>query len=129
MVRTQMLNRTQRVLWNAAGFCLLGIGFVGYVVPWMPGTIFLILALACFVRSNEKMVAWMLQHPLFGGILRRWIENGSISTRIKVISCSCIVLFSVPGAVRAWTASPAISLGVLALGAVGIGYILSRPVA
>jgi uncharacterized membrane protein YbaN (DUF454 family) len=77
-----------------AGFFFLGIGIAGYFVPMLPGTIFLILAASCFVRSNEKMYRWVTEHKVFGKLVKEFLETGAMPRKAKVISISCIWIFS-----------------------------------
>lgn len=127
MVQTRILSKPERLLWSAAGYALLGLGIAGYVLPVMPGTIFLILALACFARSNDRMVEWMLAHPWFGRVLGEWLRTGSISTKVKWISCGCIAVFSVASAWRAWSTAPLASVAVMMVAVWGVTYIVRRP--
>lgn len=115
----------KRRLFLLAGYLCVGLGFMGYALPVMPGTVFMIIALYCFSRSSERMENWMLNHPWFGHRLRRWKETGAIPMRIKVLAVTCILagsigsLFFVRGAYVPFIAAP--------LAAVGCWYILSRP--
>ncbi|WP_248304730.1 YbaN family protein [Breoghania sp. L-A4] len=76
--RRSRLPASGRMFYGALGFVLVGIGLVGAVLPLLPTTIFLILAVPCFARSNERMETWILNHPQFGTPVRRWIEHGAI---------------------------------------------------
>lgn len=115
-----------RLVWNAIGFLFLGIGIVGFIVPHMPGTVFLVIALGCFHRgSNEKVRHWMLNHKWFGKILTDWERDKSIPKPIKVISTSCIVFFtglSVVAPILIW-----VKIGLALLGVYGVYFILSKP--
>jgi uncharacterized membrane protein YbaN (DUF454 family) len=66
-----------------AGWLFFGIGAVGIVLPGLPGTVFLILAAACFTRSSPRFEAWLLDHPRFGPPVRRWRETGAIPRPVK----------------------------------------------
>ncbi len=55
-----------RFAYLVAGFVLLGLGIVGAFLPLMPTTIFVILAAACFARSNKRIETWLLSHKRFG---------------------------------------------------------------
>ncbi len=84
-----------RFLWNGLGFLFLGVGIVGFIVPHMPGTVFLVIALGCFQRgANERLRKWMFEHRWFGKILTDWEENRSIPKNIKILATSCIVFFT-----------------------------------
>ncbi|MEX2242863.1 MAG: YbaN family protein [Fimbriimonadaceae bacterium] len=113
-----------RKLFLLAGLACVGVGFVGYFVPVLPSTVFMIVALFCFKRSSPRFEGWLLQHRLFGPTLRDWDASGAIKPRTKLVAITmmwaCIVLssFVVRGL---WVAL------VLALGAVGTWYIASRP--
>ena len=43
-----------RPLYFTAGLVFVGLGVLGYILPVMPGTIFLILAAGCFARSSRR---------------------------------------------------------------------------
>jgi len=115
------------------GFVFVGTGLVGYVTPGLPGTVFMILALACFIKgANDRQVAWLLNHPQFGHVLRDWHENKWISARIKTISVSCIVFFSTLSIVAlspVWTRKASllvIPVSIAVTGVAGVAYILTR---
>ena len=68
-----------RWLWFAAGWLMVALGFIGAMLPVMPTTIFLIMAVGCFARSSPRFERWLLEHPQFGRPLRQWREEGAIS--------------------------------------------------
>ncbi len=76
-----------RPLLLGLGWVLLGAGIAGIFLPLVPGTLFLILAAACFTRSSPRFEAWLLDHPRFGPPVRQWRETGSIPRRMKVYAC------------------------------------------
>lgn len=97
-----------RPLYFAAGIVLVGVGIAGYFIPVMPGTVWLILAAACFARSSPRFEAWLVNHPRFGPSVVAWRQNGAIPRRIKVIAITmmavsfAIVVFSHPPALWLW---------------------------
>lgn len=120
-------HRWLRPLYTAIGLALMGLGIVGVVTPGLPGTIFLILALWCFQRGNERWEAWLLNHPRLGPPLREWDATKSLRPRVKVLATTMIVLFSIGSARGLWAESRGVSWTILAVGVVGVVYILSRP--
>src|SRR6185436_16514699 len=89
-------NPALRPLYFAAGVVLVGVGIAGYFLPVLPGTIWLILAAACFARSSPRLEAWLINHPKWGPSIRAWRENGAIPRRIKLIAIgSMAVSFAV----------------------------------
>ncbi|MFY8326853.1 TonB family protein [Pseudoalteromonas sp. ZZD1] len=53
------------------------------LLPVMPTTVFLILALACFTRSSDKLAAWLLNHPKFGNTLVNWQTKRVVPIKAK----------------------------------------------
>src|SRR5688500_7324122 len=77
------------------GYLLLGLlcvalGFIGYIVPGMPGTVFFIVALWAFKRSSPRLEQWLLNHRLVGPTLRDWHETRSISKGTKAFAIAAI---------------------------------------
>ncbi|MGK5056281.1 TonB family protein [Janthinobacterium sp. LB2P49] len=79
--------RLRRWAWTAAGMLMVALGVIGALLPVMPTTIFLILALACFSRASPRLEHWLLHHPRFGAPLRQWREHRAVSRRGKALAC------------------------------------------
>ena len=79
--------RLRRWAWTGAGMLMVALGVIGAMLPDMPTTIFLILALACFSRASPRLEHWLLHHPRFGAPLRQWREHRAVSRRGKVLAC------------------------------------------
>ncbi len=122
----EMPGKLKRTLWNITAVSCVGLGAVGVVVPGMPTTIFLIIALYGFtVGGNEKARQKLLNHPRFGEGLRRWEETKSIPLGVKWIACLSILIMSTISifVVPSWWVR-----GIIALvAAIGVWYIVSRP--
>lgn len=74
------------------GFLLVGLAALGFVLPVLPGTPFLLGAAWCFARSSEKWHRWLLESDLFGPVIRNWEERRCISLRTKIVALSSMVL-------------------------------------
>jgi uncharacterized membrane protein YbaN (DUF454 family) len=115
----------QRLLWLAAGIVCVGLGIVGLILPVMPGTVFLILAAACFARGSPRLEAWLLNHPRLGPSVVAWRRDGAIPPRAKLMAFAgmalSLVIVFVSGAPPI-----AIFASVLLIGA-GATYVATRP--
>ena len=81
-----------RPLWLMVGFLLTGIGFLGLVLPGLPGTVFFILAAAAFAKGDPKWEAWLLSRPVVGELVSDYRDGKGMPLRAKWIACVCIVL-------------------------------------
>ncbi len=68
------------------GWLMVIVGFIGIVVPVLPTTVFLIIALWAFSRSSRKFQLWIWNHPTFGPPVRGWHRHGVIPIRAKVMA-------------------------------------------
>ncbi len=115
-----------RWLWFGLGWVMVALGLIGALLPVMPTTIFLILAMWCFSKSSPRFEAWLLQHPRYGHVLRLWREQGAVSRKGKGFAAAGMalgyVLFFI-GAHPNWKLAVGVGLFFIASAA----YVLSRP--
>lgn len=123
---------TGRFVWPGAkpallalGWLCVGLGMIGVVIPGMPTTIFLIVALWAFSKSSDRFHNWLYHHPRFGPSLRNWSAYRVIPVRAKVFAVALmlaswliVTLFVADG----WI-TPSV-LGAILLGVAA--YILTR---
>jgi uncharacterized membrane protein YbaN (DUF454 family) len=113
-----------RPLLFTAGWTFVAVGIVGLFVPLLPGTLFLILAAACFARSSPRFEAWLLAHPHLGPPVRAWRATGAIPQRAKVIACASLV---VSWLIVLASASALVSAACLAVFVAVGAYLVTRP--
>lgn len=97
-----MWGRISRSTYLSLGFLFVGLGIIGVFVPLMPTTIFLILAVGAFGKSDPALESKLLNHPRFGPTLLDWKEHKSIRLRTKWIAVGTIIpvfalsIFAIP---------------------------------
>ena len=120
-----MIRNVRKYLLYFSGLFFLGLGIAGYVLPGLPGTIFLIISASCFVRSNDRMYHWVTEHRIFGKLIKNYLETGSMPLRAKVISVFFIWVFT---GVSLWVPEYGLlfKIPIISLAIIGTWYILSR---
>jgi hypothetical protein len=76
--------RLTRPLYVALGSLSVAVGAVGVVVPGLPTTVFLLIALWCFTKASPRMEAWLREHSVFGPYLAAWERDRSVPRAAKV---------------------------------------------
>lgn len=122
----QARRKPTRILLAGLGFLSLGIAIVGLVLPGIPTTGPVLLAGYFFSRSSERFDRWLLDHRVFGPILRDWRAGLGFTARAKAISIAAIAAtFSIT--VSFAVSNLGVRIGLILLAVAISAYILSLP--
>lgn len=83
-----------------AGILAVGLAIIGIFIPVLPTTPFLLLAAGLFMRSSERLYAWLIHHPWFGEYIRHYREHRAVTLQAKVTAL--VLLWTVIGATIAF---------------------------
>lgn len=70
----------------AFGWLNIGLAVLGMVLPVMPTTVFLLIALWAFSKSSLRFHRWLFDHPTLGRTIREWHVHRVIPLRAKLMA-------------------------------------------
>jgi len=85
-------SRLARPFLLGLGWIAVGLGLVGVVVPGLPTTPFLLVALWAFSRTSKRFHDWLYNHPRLGPPLRDWRQHGVIPLKAKVLAIATMTV-------------------------------------
>lgn len=85
-------SRRWRPFYIALGYVCVGLAMAGTVLPVLPTTPFLLVALWAYFRSHPEKAQKLLDHPRWGPMLRDWHEQRAIPTRAKIAAVTVMAL-------------------------------------
>jgi uncharacterized protein len=81
-----------RAVFIVVGLTSVALAALGAVLPGLPSTVFLLVALWAFSRSSERLHGWVKRMPLFREALvhvERYHADRSISRGVKLVAVCC----------------------------------------
>ena len=73
----------RRLGWRMLALTFVALGFVGAVLPGMPTTVFMLLAVWAASKGWPPLADWLLNHPRFGPPIHNWQTHRAIPRRAK----------------------------------------------
>jgi uncharacterized membrane protein YbaN (DUF454 family) len=113
-----------RILLLIGGGVSLVLAVLGFILPGLPGTPFVLLAAACFARASPRIHNWMLEHRWFGPMVKHWAEHRSIPRRAKLLAMGMMSV-SVASSLWVFAGNLWAQGALLAAAALGI-YVITR---
>ena len=81
----------KKYIFIGLGLLFVGLGFVGIIMPGIPTTPFLLLSAWFFSKSSKFLENWLINHKVFGLLIRDWKEHRSISRKSKIVAVIVII--------------------------------------
>jgi uncharacterized protein len=86
----------RKALWFTLGIILVGVAYLGVILPGLPWSTPAVGAAYCFAKSSDRMHRWIYGHPIFGPFLLGWQEKRIFPTKAKylmvVTMCSSLLV-------------------------------------
>jgi uncharacterized membrane protein YbaN (DUF454 family) len=85
-------NPVLRTVYVVLGWACVVFGAIGVVVPGWPTTVWILVATYFFARSSPRFYNWLMNHRLFGPLIRDWRDGKGLSRPAKTLAVTSIVL-------------------------------------
>lgn len=100
-------------------------GAIGALLPLIPTTPFLLVAVFAFARSSPRLHEWLVSHRHFGPLIHNWRQYGAIDARSKITAIIVMIAtLGISTVVKAPLPVLLIQAAVLSASAL---FILTRP--
>ena len=73
-------------LWRLLALFFVALAFIGVILPGIPTTEFVLLAVWASANGWPKLHDWLLAHPRFGPLIKQWKTHRAIPRRAKWIA-------------------------------------------
>lgn len=96
----------KKTVYFILGLILLGVAYLGWILPGIPFSIPAVFAAICFGKSNDRLHSWMTNHPKFGPFINNWSEKKVFPTKMKfmmlaVMSITLLFILVTTGNIKA----------------------------
>jgi uncharacterized protein len=115
-----------RIFYLGLGWLSVGLGIIGIILPILPTTPFLLVAVWAFSRSSPELAEKLRNHPKAGPYIRAWQDHGAIPVVGKILAVTMMTVMGIYLAGFSVLPGWAALVACLVMMAVGI-YIVTRP--
>lgn len=67
-----MWAKIRKAFWFTLGLILLGVAYLGVILPGLPWSTPILGATFCFAKSSDKFHSWIMNHKTFGPFIKEW---------------------------------------------------------
>jgi hypothetical protein len=76
----------RRLIYLGIGWLSLGMAIAGIILPILPTTPMLLVAVWAFGKSSPELAEKIRNHPVCGPPVRNWQDHGVISAKAKMLA-------------------------------------------
>ena len=116
-----MRKQIKKYLLILCGLISITLGIIGAILPILPTTPFLILALACFANSSPRFHRMLLNNRWFGSALQQWEESRTI-TRASKLKAMILVVLTFSLSIGILHGKLQLQIGLLVIGSILLAF-------
>lgn len=100
------MSKIKKAFWFVLGILLVGVAYLGVILPGLPWSTPILGATFCFAKSSDRLHNWIMNHPRFGPFVKNWSKYRVYPTKAKyfmvaVMSTSVAVMLIGTGNIMA----------------------------
>jgi uncharacterized membrane protein YbaN (DUF454 family) len=120
------LKGLAKPLYLAVGWVSVVLGAIGVIIPILPTTPFLIVAVWAFSRSSPVFAERIRNHSVVGPYIRDWQDHGIIPVKAKMLAC--LMMGTASLYLNTWSQAPKwVGIGAsVIMGGIAV-YVVTRP--
>jgi len=111
----------RKIILISAGTVTLFLCSIGIVIPGLPTTPFLLISVACYIRSSKKLYDWLMNHKILGHFIREYHVHKAITKRTKI---SALIITWITLSISVVLFIPSLMLRLIVIGAGCVGSII-----
>ncbi len=66
------MTRIKKAFWFVLGILLVGVAYLGVILPGLPWSTPILGATFCFAKSSDRLHSWIMNHKTFGPFVKNW---------------------------------------------------------
>jgi len=66
------MTRIKKAFWFTLGILLVGVAYLGVILPGLPWSTPILGATFCFAKSSDRLHGWIMNHQKFGPFVKNW---------------------------------------------------------
>lgn len=79
-------------LWRTLALLFVTLGLIGVVIPGLPTTPFMLLAVWASAKGWPQLHDWLINHPYFGYHIKNWQQHRIVPRRAKILAITTMLL-------------------------------------
>jgi len=77
------MSKVKKAFWFCLGIILVGVAYLGVLLPGLPWSTPILGATFCFAKSSDRLHNWIMSHPRFGPFVKNWSKYRVYPTAAK----------------------------------------------
>jgi uncharacterized membrane protein YbaN (DUF454 family) len=70
--KEKTMSKVKKAFWFCLGIILVGVAYLGVLLPGLPWSTPILGATFCFAKSSDRLHNWIMNHPRFGPFVKNW---------------------------------------------------------